>query len=791
MKAPKTILLLLLLCGQPASSEDSANLEVRQGPDSFDGSDFWIGLIRENLPPPESTQNWNRETAREFSVRIPTGSDSATLVFLKKNCEPVFVSLTSDLLQTGLALDFSCKESLLGRVTTTTGEPISGGTVKLDLSQILDFSPPDPDLSSWVIGEDGFFEIRGLLPGRYVVTVASPDFMPASREVVLIKSDQSQELNFQMDRATYVTGRIVDRYGTIMRGEFDTVVTPPESQTTPIKAEFDLDDNFRVGPFAEGVTVELTTHDVLGRRSHMLEVRPPTEDVLLRLHRWVTLIGTVLNNETGDPVDRFQLTSSGEGRGQQAYDVFAPDGRLKLHADDMSQLVEIAAPGFLLWSSSRYLRLEGRETYDLGTIELEPARTVRGRVTDSSTQLPIEGAELRRIHLQEGVLNRWIYGNVFARTDDDGEFELVGLPSVDGLLSVSVRGYQTKSVTVEDVESYLEIELDQRSGSIKGRLSGRVVSLDGEPLHPANVSIGFAGKRTAEDGSFTFEITGSYRISASAESGRSKVIKGTVENGEHVSDLELVISEIGRVHGTVQGLSEGETATVTVARRGGRVDPNGAFKMRGIPIGEHVARCTTSTGREISRTIEMDETLDLRLDFVFEGANSLTGRVSVAGNPAPSLEVQAIPDERDQAWAKTTTLGDGTFVIDGLTEGIYRVRVTSRGISRRVAVRGDTQIDIDLGSLELSGRIDAPGSVLGVHVYLTGYGTGGSFQQHTTVDASGFYSFTGIAKGNYEVTTHHDKYKETTRSVRISDSVHDFNVFLQPIKRDRTDRDLK
>ena len=214
MKAPKTILLLLLLCGQPASAEDSVNLAVRVGSDSFDGSDFWISLIRHNLPPPESTQNWNRETAREFSVRIPTGSDSATMVFLKKNCEPVFVSLTPELLQTGLELDFSCGESILGSVTTTTGEPISGGTAKLDLSQILNFSPPDPDLSSWVIGEDGFFEIRGLLPGRYVVTVTSPDFMPASREVVLIKSDQSQELNFQMDRATYVTGRIVDRYGT-------------------------------------------------------------------------------------------------------------------------------------------------------------------------------------------------------------------------------------------------------------------------------------------------------------------------------------------------------------------------------------------------------------------------------------------------------------------------------------------------------------------------------------------------------------------------------------------------
>ncbi len=468
-------------------------------------------------------------------------------------------------------------------------------------------------------------------------------------------------------------------------------------------------------------------------------------------------------------------------------DVIAPNGLLELMIDDTTKHIEITAQGFLSWSTGLYIYLEGRESFDLGLVELESAQTVRGRVTDGSTGQPIEGAQLRGLRIQERVLSSWDFNNVVDRTDSYGEFEVTGLPSAGGLLSVSAQGYQRTRVTVDEVETYLEIELTTRTGSI----SGRVVSLDGEPVHPAFVDMGSRGRRTAEDGTFDFVVVGSYRIIAAAESGWSKPLEGSVENGEHVTGIELVISEIGRVHGTVLGLLEGETASVTVARKGGRVESDGSYKVTGVQAGEHEARCVTSTGRELRSTVELDENQDARLDFVFEGRSKLTGRVMAASVPVPSLEIQVNPLDRQHARSQTTTRGDGSFVIDGLDEGDYTVYVKSRGTARRVAVSGDTRVDIDLGSNELTGRVAAAGTVLGVSVYLEGLGKGEGIHQHTTVDADGFYRFSGIPSGSYELTVMHDQYKETTRSVEVKKSVHDFDIFLQPNERDQAKEDLE
>ena len=775
-----TVVVSLLLSGYVVFGEDSIHVEVRVDIDSFDGNEIWIGVFGEDVADSKNTVFWICQSTREFSIAIPAGNQSWTVVFLKKNYVPIVKLLTPDILESGFELDFSSGLSIFGRVTATSGEPISEGSVSLNRLHDIEFFPPDPELSSWKIADDGTFEILGLQPGlKYVVAAVAPGFMPAITETILSEDELRQEMIFELAKATYVTGRIVNRYGTSVRGEFNMVVTPMDSQTTEIHSEYDRDDNFRIGPFAEGVTVELTAHDGLDRRSKAVEVQTPAEGLELLILRWVPIMGTVQNRDTGEYVEEFQVISPGDFQGLQPLDVFAPDGRLELEIDELSRGISIVATDFLLWESGIYMKLEGRESYDLGIIELEPSHTLRGRVTDSTTQLPIENVWLRRMELQDGILSPWVFHNVKATTDAEGEFEMKGFPSVDGLLSVSARGYQDINVPVDDVESYLEIELDPKSGSI----SGRVVSVDGEPVYPASVSIGMSGKRNAEDGSFTFsEITGNYRISASSESGWSEALEVAVENGEHISGIELVISEIGRAHGTVRGLAAGETAKVTVSRRGGDTNASGTYEVRGIPIGEHVIQCTTSSGRRLSRMVTMDETLDARIDFVFEGTFSILGRVTAAGQPGPGLDVQAMPMDENHASAQAITDGDGTYVIEGLDEGDYTVSVTSRGVSRKVAVVGDTYVDFDLGSNELSGHIKASGSVLGVHVSLTGYGSDGRFQQRTTVDASGFYRFWGLASGSYEVTVmKRDRYKKTTRSVEIETSVHDFDIFIDPI----------
>lgn len=788
MRIVLPVVALTLLCSSYATGEnDSFSIDVRVTADSFDGNEFWVGVVRADETSSLNEVSWMREHAREVSVSIPTDIENTTLVFLKKDFVPVTVPLTADLVEDKFELEFTRGISIFGNVSNTSGVPITSGRVSLDRILPFEFVPPDPDLLSWAIAEDGKFEMHGLQPDfKYAVTATALEYMPGLEEVVLSADETRREVSLELARATYITGRIVDRYETVVRGEFNTVVTPIESQTTEILTKFDRDDHFRIGPFAEGVTVGLVAHDEQDRRTRVVKVQTPATDVQMLMLRWLPITGTVLNRNTSEPVTKFQLASRNDFSARNWIDVSAPNGQFEEEIDELGTGFVIMAPSFAYWESSRYMNLEERDSYDLGVVELTPAHTVRGRVLDSTSRLPIADAELRRSVSHEGVRSYWVFGKIRTTTDAEGEFELAGFTLDGDKLSVHKPGYRITTLLVEDVESDLEIELEPQNGSI----SGRVVSEDGSPIHPAYISIGAYSKLNEDDGSFSIiYLSGNVRLRASADGGRSDELEVTVENGQHITDVELMIKEsgLGRVHGTVEGLADGEIARIIVGNvRESYVESDGTYEVRGIPMGEYVVMCRTISGphylRTLERTLEMDETLDARVDFAFEGESSISGRIVLAGNPAGGLEIQATPENEHHVRSQATTLGDGTYVIEGLDEGDYDVLVTARGVSQHVAVSGITNVDFDLGSNELSGHVQASGSVRGVHVYLTGFGSGGRFQLHTTVDDSGYYKFRGLARGRYTMIVDHDRIKRVSRTVEIDNSIQDFDVFVQSIK---------
>ena len=266
--------------------------------------------------------------------------------------------------------------------------------------------------------------------------------------------------------------------------------------------------------------------------------------------------------------------------------------------------------------------------------------------------------------------------------------------------------------------------------------------------------------------------------------------------GEHVTDLKVVLSEIGRVHGTVRGLADGETATIGVAGTFTRVESDGAFEVHGVPIGEHVAKCSVRLERKflrrVSRTIVMDETMEARIDFVLGGKALLLGRVTAGGQPIPMVEVRAEPVDETHAWSHATTNRDGTYVIEGLNEGDYQVILTSRGVREKVTVAGETPLDFELGTSELSGHVKSSASVLGIRLSLSGYAKDRAWVNvSTTVDASGFYRFSGIPNGRYTLKVANDRFEKYSREVRIRRAVYDFDIVLEPTKEDKLEQDLE
>ena len=792
------VLLLTFVGGVGASTVLDLQLEVRTNVDEFDRDGVWVGVFSGDLDSEVEPVDWFYKTSHVFAVSVPEDLKKSSLIFLRKNSIPITVSLADALLEDGIDVEFSEGIVIAGSVTSKANEAIAESSVSLGNFHDFKFTLPDPHLTIWEVEEDGAYEIRGLQPGAYELIATALEFMPASTEIELAANELQRVVEFQLPKAVYVSGYIMDRYRTKVRGNLEVVVNPPESQTTEVLKIFDQQDNLRVGPFAEGVTVELTAYDDSGRHSRPKEVEVPADDLELLVDRWVTLNGNVINSRTDEPIEHFELQQYGTGRGFFPVEVFAPNGQLAEYIEDATTTVEIIAPGFLWWGIN-WMDLEDRETFDLGTVKLEPAHTVRGRVTDSSTGVPIAEATVRRIELHEQNVVYWTYNNVVTTTAADGAFELLGFPETGGTLSVSAAHYQNTTVIIDETDAFQEIEIPIELKAI-GSISGHVVSLTGEPLYPAYVRGGWWGKRTKEDGSFYFPLVGPYRIHASAESGSSQVLEGVVENGEHITDLKLVISEVARVYGTVEGLMDGETAAVVVSNRDSRnsalLEVNGPYEIRGVPIGEHKVICRTVLDRREFRrktgTLIMDESMEVRMDFTFAGGNSLAGNVTAGGKPVPIVEVIAQPVDKNHVEVAATTKGDGSYVLSGLDEGKYRVRVITRGVWQTVMVAGQNQqLDFDLGSIEISGYVKSSDSVLGTRLFLKGFGLNGDVELNTSVDTNGFYRFHGFARGNYELYVSHPRHETQTIAVEVEDSIYDLDIDMNSITAEQQDKDLK
>lgn len=797
MKFVSTATFALILFGLALTSCTQVQLEVRVKNESFTQGEVWIGIFPHGIATTSNLAEWKREVSRNFSIVVPTPNESSSLVFLQKDYEPIVVPLTLELVKTGIDLEFSDGISIAGKVTTTDGQAINAGTVSINNFHGFSFPLPNPNLLSWKINEDGTYVVNGLPSGSYTLSANAADVMPANAKVELAANDQIYENNFQLTKATYVSGRVFDRYGSPVQSNIEIVVTSEESQTSDISTVFDHANNFRIGPFIEGTEVELTVVDTFGRRSTPVLVEAPVDNVKLYLQYLVKVIATIENFDTGEPIENI-VYKPHYGHLlpiRPLIHTFTPEGRLEIELHELMPGLEIRTLGYAWWGIE-FPDMTGREYFDLGTIKLEPARTVRGRVTCKHTGEPLKGAGLQAWVGGSSIARNFAHYDVHSVTAANGEFQITGFPATSArTLNVGASGYQRQSIRIDDTETYQEIELELEPEEVTGSISGKVVSLEGVPLFDAFVGFSNLGTRTDEYGNFYFDsVSGKVdtKIKAIAENrGRSKILEVTVEHGEHVRDFTLVITEIGRVQGQVQGLFEGESARIVVHPDSFKtgfydnVESNGPYEVLGLSVGEHVISCTTSMRRRLTRTIEIDETTDTRLDFIFaniEGqsapVSSLSGRVVAAGQPIPYIQVEIVPFDDFLTEARAISKGDGTYNIKGLEAGHYHIKVD--GMSQHVHVVGETKLDFDLGPHEISGQIKSTSSVLDVGIYLTGDNLR-VWRLHDRVDAGGIYRFSGLADGTYELRTENDRFEETIHQIKIDSSVQNFDIVLESI----------
>ncbi|HEU5251101.1 MAG TPA: carboxypeptidase regulatory-like domain-containing protein, partial [Thermoanaerobaculia bacterium] len=553
-------------------------------------------------------------------------------------------------------------------------------------------------------------------------------------------------------------------------------------------------------------------------------VTPSAEEVVLVLTTSGTIRGRVEDGATNRPVTDFTASyTDGRGTliggirvvmgmGDREKTFQSPDGGFELSDVPPGKWnVRVSAPGYRPAEVSGIELAEG-ETKEGVVVSLKKGGVVTGRVLDPrrGTGVPnasvswSEGSDVSASSPGMMVLSRLDAGGGRAVTSDaDGRFRFDGLPTGKITLSAGHPDFLDVSKQVDlDEEATVDLTL-----ALGGSISGTVVGKDGRSGIPgaevflrdqgAAYSIGDDSARADASGNFSFEHlkAGRYGVSARSNAGATAWKDLVLAESQRQEGVLLEITTGATVLGTVSGLPDRSLGGVRVFasteeyQDSAVTGDDGRFTLRDVPPGVLRLQASTAfpTMRSTSKNLDVPEgATEVPVEIVFEGTSRLSGRVTRGDKPVSSAFVSAVPDPPTTTGGRVSgqTDEDGRYSIEGLVDGNYLVRVSgqSASYSRSFTVSGDTNGDIALPTLTISGVVTDAGSnepIEGAFIQAeTGRERTGVPARYTETDSRGFYSLDGVDSGNYQLTARKEGYQLKTLPVSVASTPAELNVSL-------------
>ena len=723
-----------------------------------------------------------------------------------------------------------------GKVVNAQNQPIAGAQI---VAQSRDAAAPgrrggnimvragnagQGDRPDAVSGADGAFLVQGLEEGEYAVSVSRDGYAPKTVASLGVKGpDESKWPAIVLTSGMAVAGAVKNPQGQPVIGA--QIFAIGESAGRPLDTSTDADGRFRIGGLAAERPIMLSV-SADGYASAQRSVTPPVEDLAIVLKSTGTVRGRVEDAATRNPVTDFTISRTAGGGFGGGFQIQIRNGavtngdRSFQSADGSFELTDVppgkwtiraSASGYRAADVSGVEVAEG-ETKDAVVLSLKKGGSLSGRVLDpmSATGVPNASVQWRA---QGGGGGAGFGGpgaflgggNNATATDANGQFSFDALPDGKVTITASHPDYLDAARDVSpDQQSSVDITL-----GTGGSISGAVVGADGRaPIAGAQVSLNeegdnsnFANDTTKTDGNggFTFQHlrAGRYRLTAQTASGNSQPAEVILADNQSQSGVQIQMISGALVHGTVSGLPAGRLGGVRIAASGNGYsdsavsDDNGSFSLANVPSG--VVRLNASTsflqGRSTSQTLEIpDGATDVPVDIVFQGASSLSGRVTRGGQPLGGLFVNAVPDPpvgQGQRFSSQTD-ENGSYTLQGLTDGNYQVNVAGPGVGYRKAftVSGDTPGDIVLPGVTVTGTVvdgstSQPIESVSVQAE-TGAQTQAVSMKRAVTDSNGNYSIDDVDPGNYQVTARKTGYQLKTQSLSVGTDTAQLDFALQP-----------
>ena len=382
--------------------------------------------------------------------------------------------------------------------------------------------------------------------------------------------------------------------------------------------------------------------------------------------------------------------------------------------------------------------------------------------------------------------------NLTTMTDESGQYTFSDLPA--GNFQVGISGYDTDDYSFETTSKNVALALGEtatvpfegillRTSGIAGR-----VSIGGAGLGDVTVTLSGAEERTA-----TTDATGQYAVAGLAAGDYTVTISGydaseyAFEDSQDVTlarDDTEIVNFTGRNLRTaavsVMVTADGEGVAGVIATlihitnlvtQSGDVlavratGADGSHTFSNLLAGAYAVQIS-GADEEIdflSTTLVTQVATDATVEINFAGAinrtASIAGSVTADGAGMAGVMVMLSGDEGDET---RETGADGGYSFAGLRRGSYTVSITnpdeamysfantSRGVSVGV---GQAQSDVSFaGSLIMQSSISGQVSIGSAGLADVMVTLSGAADDTEMTDASGLYSFTGLAIGSYTVT---------------------------------------
>ena len=393
-------------------------------------------------------------------------------------------------------------------------------------------------------------------------------------------------------------------------------------------------------------------------------------------------------------------------------------------------------------------------------------------------------------------------------SDGDGRFRLPGVRPGKRQLTAQLPPYRLTRRDVDVPEGEVSVEITLERGLA---VRGVVVDAGGEPV--ADVRVGVVGgtdERGAPwpttDGSGRFETSGlapgTYRVIASKEGyPRSELPEPITLLDADVDGIVLRLEGGGAVFGTLRGIEFDDLADASVMARGAggfarsSVDYNAGYRLEGLADGDwQVTATVESTGKRASGMATVGPgAREVELDLEFGSGFTLSGRVIRRGEPVSGAYVVASGTGFGGS-PRGTTLGDGSFRLEGLSAGIYRVSASDPlgggSAETTVAIEDDTEVDLTLAAARLEGAVVSSldrAPIRGATVSLIRSEADPSPtlwrpKLSGTTDVEGAYRLADVALGSYRVTVRAEGFAaaEGTYEVRSEDQADRIDFALDP-----------